>query len=658
METTRFQQKLQAYEQWKADIIQTIEEYGPWLKEHDMSTPEAEVRIRHTLESLRNDRLTIAFVAEFSRGKTELINAIFFADYGRRLLPSSAGRTTMCPTELFYDDHRDEAYVRLLPIETRLQETTLSDLKRDDKQWVHYPLDPDSVQTMEEALQEVANTKRVTVDTAHQLGLYNPELHEHQDKRPSHIDIPKWRHALISFPHPLLKQGLTILDTPGLNALGSEPELTLNLLPSAQAILFVLAADTGVTQSDMEMWKHHIKGFQKSRRQGIVVALNKIDNLWDELEDECGIADAIDEQCRSTAKILGVESQVVFPISAKNGLLAKIRQDESLLEKSALPKLEQYLSKDILGLKQQIVLDTIGADVGQMLESNRSIVSNSLNNVKKQLEELEELSGKSDEVINSLMEKTRDEQAQYMRDVDSFQASRKQLKVYANELRHTIDMDSLDALIAESRRVMADSWTTIGLKSVMKQLFDELRNNMQAVVTQSEQTRKLVRGIYHKFQNEHGFTVIQPKMFSIMKYRVELELLYQETEIFRNSPITAMMGQGFIIKRFFTLLVSRACDIFQRASADIDTWLGSTLEPLILQIRNHKGMMEKRLGNLQKIGRSRSALQNRVGDLQDQYSGLARQLTALRNMYNKLHSSGPPEEGHSKPRLVHRQQSA
>jgi hypothetical protein len=54
-------------------------------------------------ERLREDRLNVAFVAEFSRGKSELINAIFFADYGDRMLPSSAGRTTMCPTELLYD---------------------------------------------------------------------------------------------------------------------------------------------------------------------------------------------------------------------------------------------------------------------------------------------------------------------------------------------------------------------------------------------------------------------------------------------------------------------------------------------------------------------------------------------------------------------------
>ena len=135
MKKIRFQQQLQAYDQWKTDIMHTIEEYGPWLEENGMSTPDMQHNIEHTLQTLQGDKLTIAFVAEFSRGKTELINAIFFADYGRRLLPSNAGRTTMCPTEIFYDSERQESYVRLLPIETRLQDTTLAQLRGDSKQW-------------------------------------------------------------------------------------------------------------------------------------------------------------------------------------------------------------------------------------------------------------------------------------------------------------------------------------------------------------------------------------------------------------------------------------------------------------------------------------------------------------------------------------------
>ncbi|MES9859389.1 MAG: dynamin family protein [Candidatus Thiodiazotropha sp. LLP2] len=653
MEKVRFQEQLQAYEQWKKDIINTIEEYAPWLEENGMSTEDIQQRIKHTLDTLRSDKLTIAFVAEFSRGKTELINAIFFADYGRRLLPSDAGRTTMCPTEIFYDDERDEAYVRLLPIETRLQDNTLSQLRHDTKQWVHYPLETDSVEQMQAALSEVIQTKEVSLEEAKHLGLYSPDLHPHQKQPPETVEIPKWRHALISFPNPMLKKGLTILDTPGLNALGTEPELTLNMLPAAQAVLFVLGADTGVTRSDMEIWQHHIKGFQSGRQRGLMVVLNKIDTLWDDLREHEDIHEAIRNQQTSTAEMLGVESRVVFPISAQKGLLAKIKGESSLLEKSALLELENYLGQDVLNIKQQIILDTVSADVGQMLDNSRSMLSGKLNDTKYQLEELEELSDKSDDVITNLMEKTRSEQAQYLRDVETFQQSRKQLKQQASLLSETLSLEALESTIEKSRKEMTNSWTTSGMKGSMKSLFEETRSTMLKVVNQSEQTRKLIRAIYRKFQNEHGFAVVQPKMFSIVKYRVELELLHQEAEIFRNSPVTAMMEQNFVVKRFFSALVKRAHDIFKRADEDINSWLSSTLEPLVMQIKDHKEMMEKRLTNLQKIGQSRNTLQYRILELQEQYTELARQLTALRNMSNRLSNSRPLHQAkRQKPTLV------
>lgn len=653
MDKIRFQQQLQAYDQWKMDIINTIEEYGPWLEENGMSTPDMQHNIEHTLKTLKGDKLTIAFVAEFSRGKTELINAIFFADYGHRLLPSDAGRTTMCPTELFYDSHRNESYLHLLPIETRLQDITITQLRDDHKQWVHYPLETESVEQMKATLNEAIQTKSVPLEEAKQLGLYSPDLHPHQSKPPEMIEIPKWRHALISFPHPLLKQGLTILDTPGLNALGTEPELTLNMLPSAQAVLFVLGADTGVTRSDMEIWQHHIKGFQSGRQRGLMVVLNKIDMLWDDLRDAADVSEAIRNQQSSSAEILGIAQTAVFPVSAQKGLLAKVKKDPELLDKSGLLDLENFLGQDVLGIKQQIILDTLGSDVGQMLDNSRSVLSGKLNNTKGQLEELEELSGKSDDVITGLMEKTRIEQSQYLRDVESFQLSRKELKQQADQLQETLNFKTLDRVIERSRREMSNSWTTGGMKSAMKRLFEEIRHNMQSVVSQSEQTRKLIRSIYRKFQNEHGFSVVQPKMFSIVKYRVELELLHQEAEVFRNSPVTAMMEQNFVVKRFFSALVNRAREIFHRADSEIGAWLVSTLEPLVLQIRDHKEMMEKRLSNLQKIGQSRSTLQYRILELQEQYTEIARQLTALRNMANRLGNNQPlTSVDRPKPKLV------
>ena len=92
-----------AYTEWRSRLSANIGEFQGWLVTNDLSDAQTDLRLTQLLERLREDRLNVAFVAEFSRGKSELINAIFFADYGNRILPSSAGRTTMCPTELFYD---------------------------------------------------------------------------------------------------------------------------------------------------------------------------------------------------------------------------------------------------------------------------------------------------------------------------------------------------------------------------------------------------------------------------------------------------------------------------------------------------------------------------------------------------------------------------
>ena len=109
----RFKRRMELYDRWRNALAQTIEDYQAWLDDQKLGSTEMDLRMFEVLEALRKDRLTVAFVAEFSRGKTELINSIFFADYQRRLLPSEAGRTTMCPTELFWDRDADQAYIRL-----------------------------------------------------------------------------------------------------------------------------------------------------------------------------------------------------------------------------------------------------------------------------------------------------------------------------------------------------------------------------------------------------------------------------------------------------------------------------------------------------------------------------------------------------------------
>ena len=230
-----------------------------WMRDHDLMNAAVEERLRQLESQVRADKVMVAFVAEFSRGKSELINAIFFAGYGRRIMPATAGRTTMCPTELGYDADVPPC-LRLLPIESRLEAQALMEWRKAPEKWVQVDLDVNDPAQLAQMMEKVAEVCYVTQDDARALGFWNDN--QPDDNPPigqdGLVEVPKWRHALINIAHPLLRQGLVILDTPGLNAIGAEPELTVSLIPQAHAVVFILGADTGVTKSDLTIWREHL----------------------------------------------------------------------------------------------------------------------------------------------------------------------------------------------------------------------------------------------------------------------------------------------------------------------------------------------------------------------------------------------------------------
>ena len=127
------------YSAWRDAVYVRVEALRDWLTSQELGDAESEMRLNQLLGRLQDDTLNVAFVAEFSRGKSELINAIFFSDYRQRVLPSSAGRTTMCTTELYYTPTLRPS-LRLLPIETKAREGSIADLKRDVDAWSEFPL--------------------------------------------------------------------------------------------------------------------------------------------------------------------------------------------------------------------------------------------------------------------------------------------------------------------------------------------------------------------------------------------------------------------------------------------------------------------------------------------------------------------------------------
>ncbi len=625
--------RLGEYKRWREDLIATIASYQAWIEQEELATGEDDLRVYELIDALKADKLNIAIVGEFSRGKTELINAIFFADYKQRLLPTEAGRTTMCPTELRYD-HDVPPSLKLLPIESRKNNQTIAELKLSPTYWTTFPLDLDTPEQLTEAFREIVKSKTVSIREAQELGLYDPASPESGSK----VTVPLWRHAVINYPHPLLQQGLVILDTPGLNSLGSEPELTMNMLPSAHVVIFVLGADTGVTKSDLEVWQNHVCVAKDNAERGRIVVLNKVDTLWDELRGEHAVSASISRQTQETAAALGISKHHVFSVSAQKGLLAKVKQDDELLTKSGLSELEVKLSDDIIPEKQTLIREKVVRDIGGMIQSTVAMIDTRLSVTKAELKELQGISGKNETVIENMMAKKSNDQQAYDQKLANLENTKRVLGEQVRLLLDYLSMEALDNLIAKTREDMKGSWTTHGLKTGMKTFFQGTVQTMDKVHKHTERMKGLIEAIYKQFQVGHGLAKIKLESFALEPYYKELKRLNKEAEAFRKSATMMITEQHFVVKRFFITLVSRTRHLFDECNKGAATWSKAVMSPVFAQIREHKHMMDQRMENLKKIRHSTRHLNERIAQLEATRTKLESQKQVSRDILAKLDS--------------------
>jgi len=632
MKSTTLVDEFEHYSAWRDAVYVRVEALRDWLGSQELGDAESEMRLNQLLGRLQEDTLNVAFVAEFSRGKSELINAIFFSDYRQRVLPSSAGRTTMCPTELYFEPTRRPS-LRLLPIDTKIREGSIADFKRDPDAWTEFPLDLDSADEMSATLMRLADTVEVDAATAEAYGLINPDDEETARSlaRDGSIAIPRWRHALINFPHPLLKQGLVILDTPGLNAIGTEPELTLSMLPNAHAVLFLLAADTGVTKSDIEIWRQHIAPVHGASRARLAV-LNKIDGLWDELKTPAEIDAEIAKQVASSAALLDLPPSQVYPVSAQKALVAKVRSDEVLLARSRLPELEAALTQELIPCKQALVSESAQAAVEDVVVKTTELLETRIATIQDQVDELQGLRGKNRDVIQHMMVKANEDKQQFERGLEQFNALRNVFASQVDTLRQQLGMPALRDEVRQTRRAMEKSRFSAGLREAMGLFFRHVDANLSASSDAIQEIRAMMTAMYQKFSDEHGLAAVNPPEHSLHKYRKEmarLERIFNER--FNTTFKMLTLGQHQLTTRFFETLASKVVQVFELANSETEAWLKALIAPMETQVREHKIQLKRRLESVSRIHAATETLDERIAELEtsigtasDQLDGLAR----------------------------------
>lgn len=217
------------------------------------------------------DSTTVLFCGEFKRGKSSLVNAII----GTELCPTDIGIATSVVTTIKYG-----AVKKAVRYYGNLLENADS-LKSEEIEWE----DIDKY-TMGDVL-EIDNTILVE----------------------------------LSYPSPFLKNGITIIDTPGIGGLDPRHAILTHMaLPKADVIVFVTDAGEPLTQSELEFYESKILSCGKRN----VVLVNKSDILTADT-----LATHVSNTKLQLAKLGGPE---VIPVSAKCWeLYSKLEENDFLL---------------------------------------------------------------------------------------------------------------------------------------------------------------------------------------------------------------------------------------------------------------------------------------------------------------------------------------
>jgi hypothetical protein len=285
--------------------------------EHDR--PDLADRLVAARTRLTERAVPVAAVGEFKRGKSTLVNALL----RRSVCPVDADIVTAVPTVIRYGDPAGAtAYYR-----------------QDSADSPAPPLleRPLSIEDIEGAVSE---------------------LDRSAGPRPTSVEV--------RLPHPLLRSGLCLVDTPGVGGLDSAHGLiTLGALDEAQAVLFVTDASQEFTAPELQFLQMVV---QRCPLAACVVTKIDLYPHWREIV-------ALDQAHLARA---GLDLEVV---GVSSFLRLRPEQDAALTEESGFRPLIRFLATVVSGgaerAAQAAAVDVafVTAQLARQVEAERQIVA-------------------------------------------------------------------------------------------------------------------------------------------------------------------------------------------------------------------------------------------------------------------------------------------
>lgn len=302
----------------KDDLVRLIRESSGIID--DISLTQYAEGLRQLGSKVDNDTFKIQIVGTFKNGKSTFINALL----GEDILPTKALPCTSVINEIKYGESKKA----ILNFRNPLPETLLSDIPAVtlNHMKAHGMKD---VPPMEIEYDRISDYVTIPLDgDPDEISLKSPYLS-----------------VELFYPSPLLKEGVEIIDSPGLNENDERTAVTLEYLDKADAIIFLLDATKACAKDEMETIEDILvpKGFDD-----MFFVVNRFDLI--QQRERAEIKKFVE------SKVKQYTSNEIYYISALNALDGKLDNDSVKLSDSGLPLFEHRLSDFLTKEKGKIKL--------------------------------------------------------------------------------------------------------------------------------------------------------------------------------------------------------------------------------------------------------------------------------------------------------------
>lgn len=291
---------------------------------HELGKDEYAESSEKLLEKLASDSFKAIVIGEFKRGKSTFINALL----GDEILPAFATPCTAVINEVKYAD-KEKAVLHFkdpLPeeVDYSFKEEVKDHINRNGKS--NIPPLPIDVKDLEEFV--------VIPDPA-------------KDQKLSVSESPYSKVELF-YPIEICKNGVTIIDSPGLNEHGTRTKVTTDYLSQVDAILFVMSCQALCSQTEMDFIENKIRLYG---HEEIFFVCNRFDEVRErERERVVSYAKA------KLAPLTSFGESGIFFVSAADALDGRLDGDQGLVEKSGMLPFEESLNNFFITERGKIKL--------------------------------------------------------------------------------------------------------------------------------------------------------------------------------------------------------------------------------------------------------------------------------------------------------------